>query len=124
MLQIMTDVPASVVAVRAVGEVTKEDYDTKMLPAVETVAKEYNEINFLFVLETDIQNFTAAAWMRDAWMSLKNYTKWNRVAVVSDQKFVQKLSDMLKYVFPGDAKGFAFEELEKAKEWVSAEKSV
>lgn len=119
MLQILTDMPASVVAVRAVGEVTKEDYDTKLLPAVESVAKEFKEINFLFVLETDLQNFTPAAWMRDAWMSLKNYTKWNKVAVVSDQKFVQKLSDMLRYVFPGEAKGFSFEELQQAKEWVA-----
>jgi hypothetical protein len=118
MLQPLSDMPASVVAVRAVGEITKEDYEAVMLPIVERAVKENNEINFLMVLETDVQNFTPAAWMRDAWMSLKNYSKWNKVAVVTDQKFVEKLSDMLRYVFPGEAKGFSLDELQQAKEWV------
>jgi hypothetical protein len=118
MLELLQETSGNLVAIRATGEITKEEYDAVMIAAVDKVAKEYTYINYLFLIETDLQNFTPAAWMRDAWMSLKNYAKWNKVAVVTDQKFAQKLTGMLSYVMPGEAKGFSFEQLEEAKAWV------
>lgn len=120
MLQIIENLPSHVVGARATGEVTKEDYETKLIPAVERATKAHDKINFIMVLETDIQNFTVAAWMHDAYMSLKNYNNWKRVATVSDQKIADKLTDALKYVFPGDAKGFTVDEMEQAIKWVSS----
>ncbi len=58
MLQLMKDLPQYVVGVRAVGNVNKDDYEQTLLPAIDKVAKEYNKINFLMLLETDISNFT------------------------------------------------------------------
>lgn len=45
MIQII-DAPENVVAFRAVGEVTKEDYKTVIVPAVEKLVRQFNEINF------------------------------------------------------------------------------
>jgi hypothetical protein len=122
MLQLMNDVPANVVGVRAVGNVTKEDYEQVLLPAIENVVKEFGEINYLMVLETDIGNITYGAWMQDAKMSLKNFARWNRIAIVTDQKVVEKLSYVFNYLSPADAKGFPVSDFEIAKGWVSAPK--
>ncbi len=75
MLQLMKDLPQYVVGVRAVGNVNKDDYEQTLLPAIDKVAKEYNKINFLMLLETDISNFTYGAWMEDAKLSLKHFAK-------------------------------------------------
>ena len=122
MLQILHDVPAHVVGVRAVGQVSKDDYEQTLLPAIEKVAKEYGEINFLMLFETDVQNFTYGAWMQDAKMSLQQFSKWNKIAIVSDQKVVEKFSYIFNYLSPAEAKGFPVSDIALAKTWVAAPK--
>lgn len=123
MLQLMNDVPANVVGVRAAGKVDKEDYEKVLLPAVERAAKQYGEINYLMVFETDISNFTYQAWMQDAKMSLKEFSKWNKIAIVSDQKIVERMSYVFNFLSPAEAKGFPMADLELAKNWVAAPKN-
>ena len=72
-----------------------------------------------WVLETDVKNFTAGAWWQDFKLGIKNFTKWNKVAIVSDQKGVQLFSDVFRFFIPGTSKGFALGELTEAVEWVS-----
>ena len=60
------DTTDNIVAFRALAEVTKDDFLTAVIPAVEHLVKQLNEINFLLVLDTDIQNFTAGAWLQDS----------------------------------------------------------
>jgi hypothetical protein len=120
MYQILDDVPANVVGVRAVGNITKEDFENVLLPAFEDLAKRTGQVNFLQLLDTDIKNFTLGAWIDDMKAGLKHFTKWNKVAIVSDQKGVNKFSDLFSYVAPGEFKGFPIAEYEEAKKWVSS----
>lgn len=122
MLQIMKDLPEHVVGVRAMGRVNKDDYEHTLVPAIEKVAKEFNVINFLMILETDVANFTYGAWMQDAKISLKHYVKWHKVAIVTDQKVIEKISHFLSFVSPAEVKGFPVSDVELAKAWVAAPK--
>jgi hypothetical protein len=119
MLQIMKDVPANVVGVRALGKVTEEDYKTSLVPELEKASKELGAINFLMVFETDLGNFTSGAWLQDAKVSLKHFAKWNKIAIVSDQKIVEKFAYVFNYISPADAKGFPVSDIELAKAWVA-----
>ena len=119
MLKIMDNVPANVVGFIATGEVTKQDYETVLIPAVDKAAKEFGELHFLLVLDTDVKNFTLGAWWNDAKVGLKHLTKWKKMAIVSDQKGVEKMTDLLSYVMPGESKGFTHAELQEAVKWVS-----
>ena len=121
MLQIMKDVPANVVGVRALGKVTEEDYKTSFVPAVEQASKA-GEINLLMIFETDLGNFTYGAWLQDAKISLKLFANWNRVAIVSDQKVVERIAPILNFISPAEAKGFPVSDIELAKIWVAASK--
>ena len=119
MLQLMKDLPAHVVGIRAVGSVNKEDYEQTFIPAIEKVAREAGEINLLMLLETDVTNFSYGAWMQDAKVSLKHYAKWHKVAVVTDQKVIEKISHYLSFISPAEVKGFPVSDVELAKGWVS-----
>lgn len=122
MLQIMRDLPANVVGVRALGQVTKDDYEQTLVPAIEKVAKEFGEINFLMVFETDIKNFSYGAWMEDAKMSLKHFGKWHKIAIVTDQKIIERLSHIFNFISPAEAKGFPVSDIEIAKAWLLSSK--
>ena len=47
------DTTDNIVAFRALAEVTKEDFVTTVTPAVEHLVKQTNEINFLFMGNSD-----------------------------------------------------------------------
>ena len=115
----MTDLPPHVVGIRATGAVTKQDFDDVLKPALEALHKRTGKINYLLLLETTVSNFTIGAWIDDIVMGLKHFTHWNRIAVVTNEKFVEKFSDAFTFIVPGQSKGFNLSELAKAKEWVS-----
>jgi hypothetical protein len=118
----MRDTPANVVGVRALGKVTEDDYKQTLVPALADASKQFKEINFLMVFETDLGNFTSGAWMQDAKISLKHFAKWNKIAIVSDQKIVEKLAHVFSFISPAEAKGFPVSDIELAKTWVAAAK--
>lgn len=119
MIQVMQDVPANVVGFRATGKVEKTDYDQTVAPEINKHVSENGEINFLLVLETDLGNYSLGAIAADLKEGVKHFTKWHRMAIVTDQKGVETLSDLSSFALPGESKGFEIAELEEAKKWVS-----
>lgn len=119
MLQFIRDLEPHVVGIHAVGEVTKEDVETVLMPHIDDLVKRQGEINYLLVLETDVKNFTAGAWWGDLKLGLKNFTKWNKIAIVSNQKGVEWFSDVFRFFIPGKSRGFSLDELDAAVKWIS-----
>lgn len=119
MISIIPDVPAHVIGVRATNEVDADDLKNVLLPALQQKIDEVGEINYLLVLDTDVQNWTAGAWLQDMKAGLLHFTKWNRIAVVTDQSAVEKFTDLFTLAVPGKSKGFSHAELEEAKIWVA-----
>jgi hypothetical protein len=120
MMTLIPNLPSNTVGVKATGEITKEDFNSVVMPAVDALGKRTDKINYLLLLETDISHFEPGAWIKDAIMGFKHLFKWNKVAIVTDQKAVEKFTDIFSYAVPGEYKGFSTTELEEAKAWVSA----
>ena len=120
MLQFINDLPENIVGIHAVGEVTKEEIDTVLIPRLDDLVKRQGEINYMLVLETNAQDFTAGAWLEDVKVGLKHFTKWKKVAVVTEQKSVEWFtSNVFKFMIHGKAQGFSLNELEEAVKWIS-----
>jgi hypothetical protein len=119
MLSIMHDLPPYVVGIRASGAVTKQDFDEVLKPALEELKKRNGKINYLLLLDTSVSNFTLGAWVDDIMVGIKYYTHWNRIAVVTNEKIVERFSDAFGLLVPGECKGFTLSELAAAKRWVS-----
>lgn len=75
MIEIMNDVPANVVAFRAIDKVTKADYESIVIPGIDKIVKEQDKINFMLVLDTKLSNFTIGAIMDDLGVGLKHFSK-------------------------------------------------
>lgn len=111
--------PDNVAAFRASGEITKQDYEAVVIPAVEALVNRTEELNFLLELDTDLSNFSAGAWWEDFMIGLKNFGKWNRAAIVTDSDKIISFTNAFSYIAPGEYKGFRKEELHIALLWVS-----
>ena len=119
MLSEIPNLPDYVFGVRATGEVTADDLKNTLLPGLEALTNKYNEIYYILVLETKVENFTAGAWYQDMVAGIKHLTAWKKMAIVSDQKAVENFTDAFSYVTPGEAKGFSLAEIDEAVAWVS-----
>lgn len=119
MLKIIENLPDHVVGVEAFNEVNAEDLKNVLLPALERNAEIYGEIHYILVLKTEVKNWTAGAWVQDMWAGMKNFTKWKKIAIVTDETLVEKFTDGFSLLTPGEAKGFKLSEEEAAKKWVS-----
>ena len=122
MITILNDVPGNVIGFRATGEVDKEDYKNVVIPAIDKHVKQHGKINFMLVLDTAIKNFSIGAFLQDLGVGLKHFTKWQKMAIVSEYDGVNKFTDFFSYIAPGEAKGFTHAEINEAKQWVSADK--
>ncbi|KUJ50999.1 STAS/SEC14 domain-containing protein [Chryseobacterium sp. JAH] len=117
MISIINDAPENVAAFNAKGDVTKEDFENLVIPHVKNKVEEFGELNYLLYLDTDLGNFTAGAWLQDALLGIKNITKWNRAAIVTDKEGVQNFTDIFSVVMPGEFKSFPKENLYNALYW-------
>ncbi|WP_423149708.1 STAS/SEC14 domain-containing protein [Rubrolithibacter danxiaensis] len=118
MVELLADLPSTLVGFRASGEVTAEDYKNIVFPAVDAVAESTGKINFLLLLDTDIQNYTAGAGLNDILVGFKHFNKWHKIAIVSDQEGLNKLTNGISGFIPGEARGFSKSQLEEAKNWL------
>src|SRR5688572_10114234 len=121
MIESLKNVPANVAAFRATGEITQDDFKNVVIPEVEALVEKTGKLNYLLLLDTDVSNFTAGAWLQDALLGIKNLTKWNRAAIVSDSDAIIKFTDTFSLAMPGEFKGYRKAQLDQAISWVAGE---
>jgi hypothetical protein len=119
MIQQIKGLANNIAAFRVTGHVTKENYDAEVLPVVTSIKKSHHHFNFLLVIDTDLKNYTIGAWIEDFLMSLKNITRFNKMALVSDSGFVDKLTHMVNKFAPGEYKSFHLKDEGMAIQWIS-----
>lgn len=119
MLTQIKDLPNTIVGFRVAGQVTHDEFDRIVLPAVAELIQRTDQLNYLVVLETPVRNFTLDAWIQDALLTLNNMVKWNRVALVSDADSLHTVTNLFIPMNEGECRGFSPEQLDAAIEWVS-----
>lgn len=120
MVELLKDFPPHVAAYRASGEVEKEEYEKVVMARVDEVAAAYGKINFIVLLETKMQNYTLPAFLDYLKVSFEHFSKWNRMAIVTDQNWVRTAYEVLSKIVPGEIRGYELAQFEEAKQWVSA----
>jgi len=121
MLTKLTGMPPYIAAFKAAGEVSKEDYNRIVVPEIERVDKEHGHIHFMMVMVTSVKDFSLGAWLKDIATGFKHYRGWKKIAIVTDEKGAEKITDMISAIIPGSSKGFRLAELDAAKKWVMEE---
>jgi len=119
MVELLADFPAHVAAYRATGSVSKEEYRDVVISRVNEVALQFRHINFLVRLETDMDNYSIGAFLKYLKVSFQHFSKWNRMAIVSDERWVRTAYDTLSLLVPGEIRGYPLAQYEEAKAWVS-----
>jgi len=120
MIKQETGMPQNIVAFRAWGEVTAQDFKEVVLPAIADLVSKIDEINFILILDTSPADFTIGAWLQDAWAGIRDLTKWNRAAIVTGNEMVEKITPVFSALMIGTFKTYSHTQMNEAINWVSS----
>ena len=73
----------------------------------------------LYVIGEAYDGFTAGAMWQDTKVGLSHWTSFEKIAVVSDQKWVRRSMKAFGWMMPGEVKLYDGDQLDEAKAWVS-----
>jgi hypothetical protein len=118
MIDLISDLPENVLGLEARGEVTHEDYEKVLIPAVETQLEAHRKARVLYVLGSEFSGYSMAAMWDDAKVGMEHPFSWERIAVVTDNDAYRRLIKGFGFLVPGKVRVFDLAELDRAKVWV------
>lgn len=119
MIEVDEDVPAGIDAVRAVGTISRQDYDAVVVPRLDAAAREGRRLRFLCVVDEDFRGLTPDAVWADVKLGLAAMHNLEGCAVVSDLTWVRDMTRVAGFFLPGHVRVFATAEREDALRWLA-----
>jgi hypothetical protein len=118
MIKVMGELPDGVLGFTASGQITGDDYESVLIPAVERSLKVHDKISLLYHLGDDFTGYDARAVWDDTKIGLKHPLSWQRIAVVSDVDWVRHSVRAFGFAMPCEVRVFDNDALDEARHWV------
>ncbi len=119
-IEMIPDLPDNVVGFVARGEVSKDDYTGTLEPAIDAALSGNDKISLLYVLGDEFTGYSGGAMWEDGRLGMKSISSWERIAVVTDTKWVADTVGVFGHLMPAKVKVFGVTEEEEARAWVTA----
>jgi hypothetical protein len=120
MIKILEGFPDNVIAVSAVGRITREDYDAVLIPQVNATAKRHPKIRCYYEIGTEFEGMEPGAVWEDFRVGVEYWTRWERVAAVTDVAWIAHVVNAFRFLMPGQIRVFPTSENKAARAWVEA----
>jgi hypothetical protein len=118
MMKAIEELHYGIVGVEAHGRVTAQDYETVFIPAVERALRKHRKLRLLYHLAPDFTGFTSGALWDDARVGIRHLRAWERIAVVTDARWIAGTLKALRMLVPATTRLFRNDELQAAKDWL------
>ena len=104
MIEILKNFPDNVIALSCEGQVTKEDYDGILVPAILKALKRHDKIRLLYKTSANFTGYDPGALWEDLKIGVEHPTRWERVAVVTDVDWIVQMMTYLQLsnALPGE----------------------
>jgi len=119
MIEQIPNLPDNVLGFAAKGTVTADDYESIIIPAVESLFAQRDKVRFLYHLGEEFSGFEAGAMWDDAKIGLKHIFGWDRIAVVSDVEWIRAGIRIFGVAIPCHVRVFHNSEMAEATRWIS-----
>jgi hypothetical protein len=120
MIEHLPNFPANVLAFRCKGRVTKTDYDSVLVPAVEKALETHKKVR-LYYETAEFDGIDSGAMWEDFKVGMEHLTRWERFAIVTDVEWITHTMKLFSFLMPGMMKFYSTSESEQARAWIVAE---
>jgi hypothetical protein len=109
---------SKIIAVKAEGKVTRDDYERVLVPMLEAAHVKGQKIRFLYQFGAEFSGLSPAAAWDDFRVGLKYLSLFEKCAVVSDIHLIRNATKIASAFFPCPVKVFKNGEFPSAMEWL------
>ncbi|MER5388469.1 STAS/SEC14 domain-containing protein [Saccharopolyspora sp. NPDC002686] len=120
MLEKIADVPAEIDAVKAVGKLSKADYETVLEPLFDAARRDDRRIRLLYQVGPEFQGFTAGAAWEDAKVGWGFIRLIEGCAVVTDIRWIAESTRLASFLLPCPVRIFSNDDRDAAVEWLTS----
>ena len=118
MITLMEGFPDNVVAVRAEGQVTGQDYDNVLIPAVEKALTRNKKLRFYYEIGPGFDGMDLGAMLKDLRVGFGHLGQWERIAVVTDIDWIKHAMQLFGFLLPSKTEVFGVAQATDAKAWI------
>jgi hypothetical protein len=118
MLERLKELPPEIEGLRAVGTVSREDYELVLEPILERARDEGRRIRFLYEIGAGFDGFTAGGAWADTRLGLRFLRIFEACAVVSDIAWIRQTARAVGFVLPCPVRVFAGADRDEAVRWL------
>lgn len=119
MIERLSGFPDSVLAFECTGTVTKDDYETILIPAVEETLKTHSKVRLYYRIGRNLNGFEAGTAWDDFKVGMEHFSNWDRAAVVTDVDWIVFACKALGFLVPGGLKTYFLTDETEAHEWIT-----
>ncbi len=120
MIDLLPNFPENVVAICCRGRVSKADYDSVLIPAVENALKKHEKVRIYYEIASDFAGFDPGAMFEDFKVGMGHLTRWERIALVADVEWIRHATQLFSVITPGETKLFPTSQAKEARAWIAA----
>jgi hypothetical protein len=119
MIETLTGFPDNVAAFACHGHVTKADYETVLMPDVEKKLQQHEKVSTYYEIGPDFEGFDAGAMWDDTKVGLGHFSRWERMAVVTDIDWIKHSMKFFGFLMPAELRAFSTTDGDEARAWVA-----
>lgn len=120
MIEHLKSFPDNVLAFACHGHVTKQDYASVLVPAVEQALKKHEKVRLYYETAPDFAGIEPGAVWEDTKVGVSHLPRWDRFAVVTDVEWIRHTMKFFGFLIPGEMKVFPNAEAALARKWIAA----
>lgn len=118
MLERLQGLPAGVDGIKAVGKVSKEDYERVFEPLLDDARREGRRIRLLYQLGPEFEGLTPGAAWEDFRLGIGSLRLLDGLAVVTDTGWIRESTRLIGFVMPCPVRVFPNAQRAEAVEWL------
>ena len=119
MIEKLNGFPENVIAAACKGHVTRQDYETVLVPLVEEKLKAHDKVRLYYEIGPDFDEIDPGAVLEDIKVGMGNLSRWERIAVVTDVDWIRIAMKAFSFLIPAEMRFFPMTDAEKARDWIS-----
>ncbi|MEZ5815538.1 MAG: STAS/SEC14 domain-containing protein [Hyphomicrobiaceae bacterium] len=102
------------------GHVTRQDYTSVLVPAVEAALKNHDKVRLYYETAPDFTGIDPTAVWQDTMVGMGHLFRWERIAVVTDVDWIRNTFQFFSFLVPAQMKVVPLERADDARQWIRA----
>lgn len=120
MIRPLDQLPVGVIGFAASGELSSEDYTRVLSPALTAATVNGGKLRVVLVFAGEFGGMEPGAIWQDLKMGVKDWHAWERIALVTDHRWMRDGLHMFAWAIPGEARAFTIAQRDDAISWAAS----